>query len=182
MNVEQVFDLLSCELPQAGVDFLMVGGHAVNHYGYTRATMDVDFMIAAEAVAAVREMMKKAGFSNVSEGENVIFFSRPDSPLRVDFLPVDSKTMRELLAGAVEIDYGGVSVRVPALRDLIAMKLFALKGGGARREERDFADIAHLMLLHGLDPEADLKPLCDRFSTDEIYRNLTVRIEEESHA
>ncbi len=95
---------------------------------------------------------------------------------------MDSATLNELLADSVEIDYGGYPIRVPSLRDLISMKLFALKGGNPKREERDAGDVLHLMLEHGLQVETDLKPLCERFATDEIYRNLVRRIEEMKHA
>jgi hypothetical protein len=91
--IKDVFEVVSCRLPDAGIDFLMIGGHAVNYYGYVRATMDVDFMIAASDLSAVRDVMKSAGFSNVSSAENVSFFSRPESPLRVDFLTVDANSL-----------------------------------------------------------------------------------------
>ena len=180
MSVERVFETVTRELPRSGIEFLMIGGHAVNHYGYIRATMDVDFMITAEAVSSVREVMKASGFSNISEGENVILFSRPDSPIRVDFLPVDLETMKTLMQNAVAVDYGGYSVRVPALTDLIAMKLFALRN--PKREDRDALDIVQLMLENNLNAEADLKPLCNRFATEAIYQKLAIRIEEANHA
>lgn len=177
-QITRVFEVVSRKLPEAGVAFLMIGGHAVNHYGYTRATMDVDFMIAAEDAPAVREVMKSSGFTNVSEGETVIFFSLPESALRIDFLPVDSETMRQLLAGAIEAHYGGVRLKVPCLDDLIAMKLFALKSGNPRRGERDSADIVQLMILNKLDLKSVLKPLCDRFATGALYKELAARIQE----
>jgi hypothetical protein len=137
-------------------------------------------MIAADDVSAVRGVMKAAGFTNVSEGENVFFFGCPDSPLRVDFLPVDAGTMASLRKSAVAVNYGGVSLCVPSLSNLIAMKLFAI--GNPKREARDSADIVHLVAENKLDLEADLRPLCDRFATDEIYRKLAVRVEEMNHA
>lgn len=177
-QINRVFEVVSQRLPESGIPFLMIGGHAVNHYGYTRATMDVDFMIAANDVPAVREVMKLAGFSNISEGDTVIFFSLPESPVRVDFLPVDLETMEQLLAGAVEVEYGGVRLKVPGLNDLIAMKLFALKSGNPRRKERDFSDVVQLMVENRLNTESDLKPLCDRFATEAVYKELTERIRE----
>jgi hypothetical protein len=36
---------LAC-LNRAGVKYLLVGGYAVNHYGYHRFTEDIDFWIA----------------------------------------------------------------------------------------------------------------------------------------
>ena len=180
-SVEFVFNVVGSQLPKAGVEFLMIGGHAVNHYGYSRATLDVDFMIAASDASVVRSVMKEAGFTNISESDNVVFFHHPEVPFRVDFLQIDSDSMQKLMAGAQKIEYGGQSLRVPRLLDLIAMKLFALKCGSAKREEKDFPDIVNLALEHGLDVEADLKPLCDRFADERIYAKLAERIRGADH-
>ncbi len=175
-GIELVFDVVGNQLPQAGIEFLMVGGHAVNQYGYSRATIDVDFMITATDLDAVRAVMKRAGFTNVSQSENVVFFSKPGLPVRVDFLQVDEGTMQALLADAQAVDYGGQLLKVPSLENLIAMKLFALKSGSPGRWEKDFPDIVHMAVENGLDIEADLKPLCDRFADDGILAKLSVRI------
>ena len=180
MSVKKVFETVCRELPKAQVEFLMIGGHAVNYYGYIRATMDVDFMIASDAVSSVRKVMKNAGFSNISEGENVIFFNHPDSSVRVDFLPVDADTMKTLLKHAATVDYGGFSICVPSLEDLIAMKLFALRN--PRREERDLLDIVQLILENEAHLDFDLEALCGRFATPAIFQKLTHRIKEARHA
>ncbi len=177
-SAELIFDVVGKQLPQAGIDFLMIGGHAVNQYGYSRATIDVDFMIATADLDAVRTVMRGAGFINVSHSENVVFFNKPGFPLRVDFLQVNNETMQALLADAQEVDYGGQSLKVPSLRNLIAMKLFALKSGSPGRWEKDFPDIAHLMVENEMDIEEDLRPLCDRFADDEIFKKLSARIRE----
>jgi len=181
-SMEYIFGVVGQKLPAAGVEFLMIGGHAVNHYGYSRATIDVDFMIASNQVDAVRSVMKAAGFTNVSQSENVVFFDHPEIPYRVDFLQVDESTLRALVDGARRVEYGGQSLLVPGLLDLIAMKLFALKSGSAKREEKDVPDIVHLAVEHGLDLEADLKPLCDRFADQPIYQKLVEKIAEQADA
>jgi hypothetical protein len=178
-EVDRVFDVVSRCLPDAGVECLMIGGHAVNHYGYTRATQDVDFMIAADDELLVRRVMTDAGYINVSVHENVVFYNRPGSPLRVDFLKVERPTLQGLLSGALSIQYfGGHSVKVPQLKDLIAMKIFALKSARAKRLDKDLPDIAHLAVLHGLDLQKDLRPLCERFGTPALFELLRARIQE----
>ena len=42
-------DMLKC-LNGAGVDYILVGGWAVNMYGYIRATVDLDIWILADIV------------------------------------------------------------------------------------------------------------------------------------
>jgi len=44
--LDEVLSLAATTLPAAGVSCLLIGGFAVNHYGYTRNTLDIDFMIA----------------------------------------------------------------------------------------------------------------------------------------
>ncbi len=86
--------------------------------------------------------------------------------------------MDKLIANAVTIDYfDGHMVSVPRLRDLLAMKIFALYSGETTREEKDLPDIAHLVVEHGLDVEKVLKPLCDEYGSAEIYNRLCERIE-----
>jgi len=68
---------VSRRLPEADIGFLMIGSHEVNHSGCIRTNMDVDFMLASEDVSAVRQVLKDAGVTNVSEGETFISFRFP---------------------------------------------------------------------------------------------------------
>ncbi len=181
-NLDTILALASGQLPKAGVDCLLIGGFAVNYYGYSRNTLDVDFMIIGEQLNVVREIMTEAGFTNVSILDNVAFFSAPDSPLRIDFLRVSGETMEKLLAGAVDVQIRGCTLRVPALKDLLAMKIFALSQNTAQRMGKDLPDIAYLGVMHNLDLERDIRPLCDRFGTDETYELIWNQMEALSEA
>lgn len=181
-DADKVFEIVSRRLPEAGISAIMIGGHAVNHYGVSRATQDIDFMIAAADEGAVRKVMQEAGFTNIAAHETVIFFNCPGSPLRIDFLKVDRDTMNTLLEHAQEVEYfGGHRVRVPHLNDLLCMKLFALSNGGAKREDKDFWDIVNLVIENRVNPETELKGLCQRFGTDTIYARLYSQIEAMKH-
>jgi len=161
----------------------IIGGHAVNHYGVIRATQDIDFMIASPQADAVRQIMRDAGFTNIAMHETVMFFSRPDSPLRVDFLKIAPDTMQKLMANAVKTQYAGSqAVTVPRLHDLLAMKLFALNTGGPKRRDKDFGDIVNLVIENGVEVDGELKALCQEFGTDALYTDLRTRIEELRHA
>jgi hypothetical protein len=164
-------------LPAAGIDCLLIGGFAVNHYGYTRHTLDVDLLVLSQRMDDVRRVMREAGFINIGVRDNAVFFSRPGEGPRVDFLPVDGSTLGKLLANAVPVMIGGRTIRVPALRDLLAMKIFSFSQDPARRMGKDLPDIAYLAVLHGLDFESDLRPLCERFGSDESAGLIQRQIE-----
>lgn len=176
-SLNTILDVVSHQFPAAGVDCIVIGGFAVNYHGYTRNTLDVDFMIFTEQLDAVREIMKRAGFTNVAIKDNVAFFNAPSSPMRADFLRVDRETMQRLLANAICASVHGHELKVPALRDLIAMKIFALSQDFDRRRGKDLPDIAYLSVLHKLDLEIDIRPLCDRFGTPQTYDHIRNQVE-----
>lgn len=181
--VDLIFEIVGERLERAHIKALLIGGHAVNCYGVTRATQDVDFMIAADDEGTILPIMRDAGFTNISKHENVTFFSRPGDPFRVDFLKVDRATMNGLLANAQEIAYFGERrIRVPHLKDLLGMKVFALANGGAKREAKDFWDIVNLVIENRFDVETGLKALCTQYGTDGLFERLRSQIERLAHA
>ena len=176
-SLDTILALVATKLPSAGVDCLLIGGFAVNYYGYTRNTLDIDFMILGDHLDQVKSIMQKAGFINTSTQENVVFFSAPGSPLRIDFLRTDSGTMQTLLLNAVNIVLHGIAIKVPALKDLLAMKIFALSNNQAQRLGKDLPDIAFLITLHDLSLDSDIRPLCDRFGTGQTYDLICRQVE-----
>ena len=122
-------------------------------------------MIVAHEAAAVRKIMQEAGFTNVSDSENVVFFGHPDNPHRVDFLKIDSDTMAELMESAERFDYAGYRLMVPGIGDLIKMKLFSLAQGSTRREAKDMPDVVNLFFEGGFDLEY-LRDLCGKYAND----------------
>jgi hypothetical protein len=175
-DLQALFDLVVGKLSDAGVDCLLIGGFAVNHYGYTRNTLDIDWMVAADRQVVVRQIMQAAGFTNVARHEAVTFFNRPGSSLRVDFLPVDEQTMKSLLTDSVSIVFYGKTARVPSLRNLLAMKFFALAQAPERRIDKDLPDIAFLSVINELDPEWDLHPLARQYATEELFQKVCEKI------
>ena len=175
-RLDEILGTVSRAFPEAGIDVLLIGGFAVNHYGYSRTTLDVDFMVVADQVSEAVRLFREAGFTNIDRQESAVFLSHPDGGPRVDLLPVDEETMTRLARGANEAVVHGVRLRIPALRDLLAMKIFAFSRNPARRMGKDLPDIAFLSVLHGLDPEADLGPLCERFGTPEAFAMIQQQI------
>ncbi len=176
-DLRTIFEIVARQLSQANVDCILIGGFAVNYHGYTRNTLDVDFMIVAEQLDDVRRIMTGAGFTNMVADENVAFFNEPGSPMRVDFLRVDENTMCQLLNNAISARIYGYEIKVPALQDLIAMKIFSLSRDIARRSGKDLPDIAFLCFIHNLDLEREIRSLCKRYGTPDTYDLIREQVE-----
>lgn len=67
-RVDEALPLLRHLLEDSGVQFKLVGGVAVVHHGYVRATDDLDVLVEAGALERMRPLLGPHGF--VEEGES----------------------------------------------------------------------------------------------------------------
>ena len=74
----------------------------MNDYGYTRNTLDVNFMITGEQLEDIRQIMRSAGFINMDIHNNVAILFVSDEGRRVDFLRIDASTMNKLQVNAMK--------------------------------------------------------------------------------
>jgi hypothetical protein len=168
-TLNTILEIASKQLPAAGVDCILIGGFAVDYHGYSRNTLDIDFMIFTEQLTTVRNIMTKSGFTNIVIDKNVAFFEKPNSAFRVDFLRVDKQTLQKLTDNAIDAKIHGYQLKVPSLIDLISMKTFALSQNLTKRMSKDLPDICYLIILNDLDLESDIRPICNKFGSPEVY-------------
>ena len=140
MNADYI-DMLKC-LNKAGVDYILVGGWAVNLYGYIRATVDLDVWILADADNAKKVYSAVAEFgAPVSEmkpeefAEYGMIFQIGVAPCRVDIISkISGVSYADAVTRAVPKTIDGIPVRIISLEDLIANK----KASG---RAKDLADV-----------------------------------------
>jgi len=140
MNADYI-DMLKC-LNKAGVDYILVGGWAVNMYGYIRATVDLDIWILADAGNAKKVYSAVAEFgAPVSEmkpedfAEYGMIFQIGVAPCRVDIISkISGVSYADAVTRAVPKTIDGIPVRIISLEDLIANK----KASG---RAKDLADV-----------------------------------------
>jgi predicted nucleotidyltransferase len=151
---EPAFDELLRRLAEAGAEFVVVGGLAVNAWGVVRGTKDVDVVLAPEignfkrvaevAVAAGGHIQQGEALfgsavsiaSALASGEQVAIetdLGRLDVVQGLDGVP----TYADLRARASEAEILGVSVAVCSLQDLRAMK----QAAGRTRDLADLEDL-----------------------------------------
>ena len=140
MNADYI-DMLKC-LNKAGVDYILVGGWAVNMYGYIRATVDLDVWILADAdnakkvYSAVAEFGAPVSAMKPEEfAEYGMIFQIGVAPCRVDIISkISGVSYADAVTRAVPKTIDGIPVRIISLEDLIANK----KASG---RAKDLADV-----------------------------------------
>jgi hypothetical protein len=138
-------DLLST-FNEHGVEFLVVGAHALAAHGFIRATKDFDVWVRPNALNALRVMSALQAFGapthKVSEKDFAvpgITFQIGIDPVRIDVITViDGIEFDSAWRNRVSAEYGGVPAFVLSKADLIANKQ-------ASGRPQDLADIDKLL-------------------------------------
>ena len=112
------------------VRYALVGGFAVNFYGYVRATQDVDLLVAPTSENAVRVMKALADFGFAAAGIPEDCFARPGTavhlgtePNRINLLTsLTGVGADEVVAESRRARIGDLEVNVVSFDHLIAAK------------------------------------------------------------
>lgn len=151
---EPAFDQLLRRLSEADVEFVLIGGLAVNAWGVVRGTKDVDVVVAPDpenlrriagvAVAIHGHIQTGESFlstppsiaAQLASGERVAIeteLGQLDIVQGLDGVP----NYDELRAGATEAEVLGTRVLVCSFEDLKAMK----RAAGRTRDKADLEDL-----------------------------------------
>jgi predicted nucleotidyltransferase len=113
-------------LAEHGVDYVIIGGMAVQAHGHTRTTQDLDIVPAPDPVnlGRLEEALKRLVRSTPALGGTApISLETRAGGLDIHPAPPGAAPYPELRARALELEVGGVRLRVAGRDDLIAMKL-----------------------------------------------------------
>ncbi len=167
-----IFELLNRIRCEQSLQFLLIGGWALQAYGYARQTLDVDCLCAMEDSESFGRSLTEAGFERFDRvGAFHRFRHRLNPFLVIDLMLTEASTFTNLWRPAKEFEIDGKSIKVPTFEHLIALKLHAAKNEG--RSKRDLEDISALLILNptALSPSV-LLDLCHRYGPEESTLHL----------
>jgi hypothetical protein len=155
--------------------FLVIGGLAVNHYGYSRDTSDLDVFISQNDRAAWMELLASLGYTDYTDGGNFIQYTAPArNAWPVDLMQVLERTFAPIFAASQPANFFGVNSLVPSLEHLLALKLHALKNTRMDRFLKDFLDVENLIRINKLEiTAANIRELFNKYGTDELYEKVS---------
>jgi predicted nucleotidyltransferase len=137
-------EFLQC-LNDRGVEYLVIGGHAVAYHGYPRATADLDVWVAVNETNAARLVDSLTAFGFAVPELRPELFLRKDRVIRMGIAPnrieiqtgIDGVHFDECYPRRVSADLDGVRVHFIALDDLKTNKR-------ASGRNKDLADLDQL--------------------------------------
>ena len=175
-HVVKIVEALAENAAAAKMEFLVIGGNAVNAYGYDRVTSDLDLLVRKADRRAWDTLILRLDFRPHQITMSFHMYNPKVSGQRpVDLMLVDDPTFEKMRARAVEWELDGAKVHIPALPHLIAMKLHALRSGAEHRRARDLSDVATLIQMHKLDlATPEYAEIVERYATPEIVAAIRV--------
>lgn len=155
MRFDEVLGVFSEFFERESIRYAVIGGLALQAWGLSRFTRDIDLVVARSARDRVVAFAESLGFETLHVSEGYSNHLHPDRERgRVDFMYVDDTTAARLFASVVEKPIVGTrSAPVPAPEHLLAMKAIAMKNAPAR-VLTDAADAGFLLQLPGVDRAA----------------------------
>lgn len=126
--------------------FMVIGGHAINVFGISRQTGDLDLLVQRSAKPRWLDLMSKLLYDKGQDSDNFARF-RPNhiAAWPIDLMFVDDTTFGKLADAAVTTLVGAVSVPVASARHLATLKIHALKHFQEHRFAKDYNDLLGLL-------------------------------------
>jgi len=139
---------------QHGVRYVLVGGHAVNYYGYVRTTQDIDLLVFPSTENARQIMAALSDFGFGGAGIPPRLFEREGSaihlgtePNRIDILTsLKGVSNKRIFASSQVVDIEGEDVNIISLEHLVEVKRHSDR-------PRDLADADELIKINH--PDSD---------------------------
>ena len=174
--MQALADILMRAERRGEMRFFLIGGRSLEAYGFVRFTKDGDFLVATNDIPVISRVLSVAGYEKTDE---TAIFSRWKHPSLmtddVDVMYVKQETFEKLVVDSKIFTIGHVSLRVPSIPSLIALKLHAMRSN-PDRIEKDGRDVAELLKLNpGIIDKAGLTALFSKYNCSQLlpqYINL----------
>ena len=175
------FRIIHEEAARRNLRFLVIGGLAINHYGFSRETSDLDFFISQNDRTEWLKLLGVFRYTIQHDGGNFIQYYPPEqNAWPVDLMLVQEKTFATILASSHEAEFFGVRTRVPSLNHLIALKLHALKNTRLHRFLKDFLDVENLIRINHVDiKSSEVRELFAKYGTQDLYEKVSKSLAED---
>ncbi|MEO5803979.1 MAG: nucleotidyltransferase [Verrucomicrobiota bacterium] len=170
-----LFQTINLEARNRGLNFLVIGGLAVNFHAYSRETADLDILICRDSRDAWLQLFSELGYTIDQEKGGFIQFLSPNQEAwPIDLMLVNETTFASMFDNAKEVEMFGEKLLIPSLEHLIALKLHALKHSHAGRFMKDFLDVENLVRANKVDLRSNnIRDLFLKYGTLELYEKVS---------
>lgn len=153
---------------------MVIGGLAVNFYGYSRETADVDLLICRTQNTKWLKAFTDLGYTVDRDAGTFVQLAPPrQAEWPVDLMLVNEATFVPMWKDGRDVEMLGGRMKIPSLDHLMALKLHALKYTRPHRFLKDFQDLEGLILINHLDPKSEkIRQLFMKYGTLDLHEKI----------
>ena len=171
----KILDLIHQLADENNLEFVLIGGHAINAIGDRRQTRDVDLLVCEKDKSSWKKVLLGLGYELFNDSAAFMQFNPgklEEWPLNI--LLVNENTFKKLKDSTSSINVGGKEdALIPSNKHPIAMKLHTLKQGDEIRRLKDLLDIITLLRYGDIDISDDsFKNMCQDFADEAVYEEI----------
>lgn len=168
----QILNQISSITSSNNIQFLVIGGHAINALGFSRQTGDIDLLVSKEDRDYWLNLMDQLNYKQFQHHEVFGRFESDEiASWPIDLMFVEKKVFQQLVSSSSKYYFGDCKCHVPSATHMISLKLHALKQRQAHREGKDIVDIQEILKLNLIDSE-ELRQLCERYDRIDLYEQF----------
>ena len=170
-----LFQAIDLEARKRELQFLVIGGLAVNFHGYSRDTADLDLLVHQDGREQWLSLLAGLGYSVLRDENAFIQLSPPTKGAwPVDLMMVREPTFRPIFDHGKEVEMYGARLLIPALEHLLALKLHALKHTHTGRFLKDFLDVENLVKVNKVDWRSNsVRQMFLKYGNMELYEKIS---------
>jgi len=147
--------------------FALIGGLALNTYGYTRFTNDVDFLTESKNSEVLQSYLDSLGFKVLQSDSAFSLHTLFNE--RIDLMYVNGDTADKILGSTQIKKIGNIELPVISPIYLALMKGFAASQDPDRI--RDLDDVKKLYYLNHIS-KSDIELICEKYGHKEYFKQL----------
>jgi hypothetical protein len=158
-----------------GLRFIVIGGHAINCYGLSRQTGDIDLLVERDFATEWSALLIKLDYVVSQNDRRFARFRSPHlTAWPIDLMFVDTNTFTQMYGEANEFEIGVSKVKVASARHLITLKVHALKTYQEHRYLKDYADLLGLLRRRESSLATDeLRTICLKYASESLFQKLS---------
>ncbi|MBI3416919.1 MAG: hypothetical protein HY043_16635 [Verrucomicrobia bacterium] len=170
-----LFQTIHLEASKRELQFLVIGGLAVNFHGYSRDTADLDLLVRQELRDKWIKLFSKLGYKLFSDQPAFCQLAPPKvGTWPVDLMFVRKATFDEFFRFGITVEMFGERLLIPNLEHLIALKLHALKHGRIERYLKDYLDVEGLVRVNQINLRQEkVRELFLKYGTLDVYEKVS---------
>ncbi len=154
--------------------FLVIGGHAVNSYGISRQTGDLDLLVQRSKKERWIDLLIRLNYKLGQNDDSFVRFRHEQiAAWPIDLMLVEENTFSKLVNDSKSENIGEAKVRIVSANHLATLKIHALKHFQEHRYVKDYNDLLALLRSGAAKfSEADLRELCERYASLQLFDKL----------